>query len=170
MHAPRTCVGVGALGHLAVQYLAKWGCDVTAVSSSRDKEDQARELGARHFIATRGTEELRKAAGSFDFIFCTMSGDLPWDEYIAALRPQGRLCIIGVPEKPVTFGAFGLNGGERAIVGGQTGSVTDTTEMLAFTARLGIKPIIETFLMAEADRALQHTRLGKARFRVVLVA
>ena len=73
-------VGVGGLGHLAVQYLAKWGCDVTAVSSSRDKEPQARSLGATHFIATGGTDELRKAARSFDFIFCTVSGDLPWDD------------------------------------------------------------------------------------------
>lgn len=163
-------VGIGGLGHLAVQYLAKWGCDVTAVSSSRDKEEQARKLGARHFVATRGTDELRQAARSFDFIFCTVSGDLPWDEYVAALRPQGKLCIIGIPDKPVTFGAFGLIGGEKSIVGGQTGSVGDTAEMLAFTARHGIKPIIETFPMAEADRALEHTRSGKARFRVVLMA
>ena len=143
---------------------------MTAVSSSRDKEEQARELGARHFVATRGTDELQKAARSFDFIFCTVSGDLPWDEYVAALRPQGKLCIIGIPDKPVTFGAFGLIGGEKSIAGGQTGSVTDTAEMLAFTARQGIKPIIETFAMAEADRALEHTRSGKARFRAVLVA
>ena len=163
-------VGVGGLGHLAVQYLAKWGCDVTAVSSSRDKEEQARQLGATRFIATRGTDELRKAARSFDFIFSTVSGDLPWDEYIATLRPQGKLCIIGIPAKPLTFGAFGLIGGEKSIVGGQTGSVRDTIEMLTFTARHQIRPIIETFAMAEANRALEHTRSGKARFRAVLVA
>lgn len=162
-------VGVGGLGHLAVQYLARWGCDVTAVSSSRDKEEQARRLGATHFVATRGTDELRKAARSFDFVFCTVSGDLPWDEYVATLRPQGKLCIIGIPDKPVMFAAFGLIGGEKALVGGQTGSVGDTAEMLAFTARHGIRPIIETFPMADADRALQHTRSGKARFRAVLV-
>jgi uncharacterized zinc-type alcohol dehydrogenase-like protein len=150
--------------------LAKWGCDVTAVSSSRDKEEQARDLGAKHFVATRGTDELRKAARSFDFIFCTVSGDLPWNEYLAALRPQGKLCIIGIPDKPVTFGAFGLIGAEKSIVGGMTGSVSDTAEMLAFTARHGIKPVIETFAMAEADRALEHTRSGRARFRAVLVA
>src|SRR4030095_12501486 len=109
-------VGVGGLGHLAVQYLAKWGCDVTAVSSSRDKEDQARELGARHFIATRGTDELKKAARSFDFVFCTVSGDLPWDEYIAVLRPEGKLCIIGIPSKPVTFVGWGVIAGGKAIV------------------------------------------------------
>ena len=115
------------------------------MSSSRDKAEQAATLGARRFIATRGTDELRKAAGRFDFIFCTVSGDLPWDEYVAALRPQGTLCIIGIPNKPVAVGAFGLILGEKSIVGGQTGSVTDTTKMLAFTARHGIKPIIELF-------------------------
>ena len=162
-------VGVGGLGHLAVQYLAKWGCDVTAISSSRDKEERARELGATHFIGTRGTDELRKAARSFDFIFCTVSGDLPWDEYVAALRPRGTLCLIGIPNEPVAFGAPGLILGERSIVGGQTGSLSDTATMLAFTARHGIKPIIETFPMADADRALEYTRAGKARFRAVLV-
>jgi uncharacterized zinc-type alcohol dehydrogenase-like protein len=96
--------------------------------------------------------------------------DLPWDEYIAALRPQGKLCIIGIPDKPVVFRAFGLIGGEKSIVGGQTGSVSDTAEMLAFAARHGITPIIETFAMSDANRALEHTRAGKARFRAVLVA
>jgi uncharacterized zinc-type alcohol dehydrogenase-like protein len=94
--------------------------------------------------------------------------DLPWDQYIAALRPQGKLCIIGVPDKLVVFGAFGLIGGEKSIVGGQTGSVSDTAEMLAFTARHGIKPIVETFAVSDANRALEHTRAGKARFRTVL--
>ena len=84
-------VGVGGLGHLAVQYLAKWGCDVTRREPSRDKEAHARRLGATHYIATRGTDELRKAARSFDVILCTVPSDLPWNEYVAALRPQGKL-------------------------------------------------------------------------------
>ncbi|WP_437663312.1 zinc-binding dehydrogenase [Sorangium sp. So ce1182] len=60
-------VGIGGLGHLALQCLARWGCEVTAISSSRDKEEVARGLGATNFIATKGTDELRKAAQSFDF-------------------------------------------------------------------------------------------------------
>jgi uncharacterized zinc-type alcohol dehydrogenase-like protein len=163
-------VGVGGLGHLAVQYLAEWGCDVTAVSSSRDKEDQSRQLGAKHFIATRGTDELKHAARSFDFIFCTVAGDLPWDEYVAALRPQGKLCLIGIPSRAVAFSGPGIILGEKAIVGGQTGSLTDTAAMLVFTARHGIKPIVESFAMAEANGALERTRSGNARFRAVLVA
>ena len=61
-----------------------------------------------------GNGELRKAARSFDFVFCTVPSDLPWDEYIAALRPQGKLCIFGIPEQPVVFRAFGLIGPVRS--------------------------------------------------------
>ena len=163
-------VGIGGLGHLAVQFLAKWGCDVTAISSSQDKEEQARGFGAVRFIATRGTDELKKAAGSFDFILSTVSADLPWDEYVAALRPQGTLCIVGVPEKPIAVSAFSLLPSEKVVAGGIPGSLVETAQMLQFAVRHGIKPLIETFPMAEADRALDHVRQCKARFRAVLVA
>lgn len=163
-------VGIGGLGHLALQYLAKWGCEVTAISSSRDKEAEARELGAAHFLATKGTDELQKAAGSFDFILSTVSADLPWDDYLGALRPQGKLCVVGLPEKPIAVHAFSLLPAEKVIAGGIPGSPVETAQMLAFAARHGIKPIVETFPMAEADRALDHVRRGKARYRAVLVA
>ena len=143
---------------------------VTAVSSSRDKQAQARQLGASHYVATRGTDELRKAARSFDSSFVPCQATYPGTSTLPALRPQGKLCLIGIPGKPVAFRAFGLIGGEKSIVGGQTGSVSDTAKMLAFTARHGIKPIIETFAMSDANRALQNTRAGKARFRAALVA
>ncbi len=91
-------LGVGGLGHLAVQFLAKLGTDVTAISSSHNKEEEARQLGATDFIATRGTDELAKAANRFDFIISTISVDADWNQYIAALAPEGRLCIVGIPE------------------------------------------------------------------------
>ncbi|MCY1065356.1 NAD(P)-dependent alcohol dehydrogenase [Nannocystis sp. RBIL2] len=163
-------VGIGGLGHLALQYLAHWGCDVTAISSSRDKEAQSREFGARHFIATHDADELKQAAGRFDFILSTVSADLPWDDYIAALRPRSTLCIVGVPEKPISIHAIGLLANEKVVAGGIPGSLIETRQMLEFTARHGIKPVVETFPMAEATRALEHVRQGKARFRAVLVA
>jgi uncharacterized zinc-type alcohol dehydrogenase-like protein len=86
------------------------------------------------------------------------------------MRPRGKLCIVGIPDKPIAFGAFGLLGGQKSLVGGQPGSMIETAEMLAFTARHGIKPMIETFPMTDANRALEYTRQGKARFRAVLVA
>ncbi len=168
-------VGVGGLGHLALQYLAAWGCDVTAITSTPDKADQARGFGAAHVIATggrngRGTAELEQAAAQFDFILSTVSADLPWDRYVAALRPGGTLCVVGIPPHAVAVAPFGLIGGEKRVVGGQPGSLVETAQMLAFSARHGVTPAVELFPMAEADRALDHTRRGAARFRAVLVA
>lgn len=163
-------VGIGGLGHLALQYLAKWGCDVTAISSTHDKDAQARAFGARHVIATRGTHELQAVARTFDFILSTVSAALPWDVFLAALRPQGKLCIVGIPDQPISVQPFNLIGGEKSIVGGQPGSIAEMRKMLAFTAQHGIKPMIETFRMTDANLALEHTRSGKARFRAVLVA
>jgi len=163
-------VGIGGLGHLALQYLAKWGCDVTAISSTHDKDEMAHSFGARHFLANRGTDELSKAPRSFDFILCTVTADLPWDLYLAALRPKGKLCIVGIPDKNIAFSPWSVIAGEKSVVGGQPGSIDETQQMLEFSALHGIKPMIETFPMSEANAALEHTRQGKARFRAVLVA
>lgn len=163
-------VGIGGLGHLAIQYLSKWGCEVTAISSSHAKAEQARGFGAAHFIATKDTDELKKMAEAFDFILCTVSADLPWDVYLATLRPQGKLCIVGLPQKALAVSAFSLLPAEKMVAGGIPGSPVETAQMLSFTARHGIKPTIELFPMAEANRALDHVRQGKARFRAVLAA
>jgi alcohol/geraniol dehydrogenase (NADP+) len=162
-------VGIGGLGHLAIQYLAKWGCEVTAISTSADKEDEAQALGADHFLASNGTDDLQKAAGSFDFIMCTVSADLPWDTYLSLLRPQGKLCVVGVPKSAIAFSAFSLLPSEKVIAGGIPGSLVETAQMLAFTARHGIKPIVEIFAMTDINRAVDHVRKGKPRYRAVLV-
>ena len=124
--------GIGGLGHLAVQYLAKRECEVRAISCTHDKDEMAHGFGATHFLATRGTDELKKSARTFDFILSTVSADLPWDEYMAALRPQGKLCIVGIPDKPISVISWSLIGGEKSIVGGQPGSIDETRQMLEF--------------------------------------
>lgn len=89
---------------------------------------------------------------------------------MTALRPRGKLCIVGIPEKPISVVSWNLIGGEKMIVGGQPGSIEETQQMLEFSARHGVKPMIETFPVYEANAALNHTREGKIRFRSVLVA
>jgi alcohol/geraniol dehydrogenase (NADP+) len=162
-------VGIGGLGHLAVQFLAAYGCEVTAISSSHSKDEEARQMGASRFIATKGTDELKKAAGSFDFIISTVGADLPWDEYIAALRPQGRLVLVGVPDTAIKFQPFPLLY-EKSFSGGQCGGPSDTARMLDFAARSGVRPVVESFKLEEVNKALDHVRAGKARYRVVLEA
>jgi len=82
-------IGIGGLGRMALRFLHIWGCDVTAFSTSPDKEAEARELGANHFVNSRDAEALKALANSFDLILSTVSADLDWNTYIAALRPKG---------------------------------------------------------------------------------
>lgn len=163
-------LGIGGLGHLAVQFLAKFGCEVTAISSTHDKDEEARQFGARRFIATRGTDELKQVANSFDFIMTTVAVDMPWTDYADALRPQGTLCFVGVPVSSLGVHPFSIIGKEKRIVGGRTGSPADTRAMLEFAASHDVRPKIQKFPMAQAVQAVEHVRANKARYRVVLVA
>jgi alcohol/geraniol dehydrogenase (NADP+) len=163
-------VGIGGLGHLAIQFAHAWGCEVTAISSSADKRDEALELGADHFIATRGTDDLAQSAGIFDFIMSTVSADIPWDEYVAALPPQGTLSVVGVPEKAMTISPLSLLMSEKRISGGVPASRPETLQMLEFAARTGVRPMVEVFSMTDIDRAVGHVRTGKPRYRAVVAA
>jgi len=161
-------VGIGGLGHIAVQFLAKMGCEVTAISSTHSKDEEARGFGAKHFIATKGTDELKKAAGSFDFIISTVSASLPWNDYVDALRPQGTMLTVGVPDAEMQIGAFGLIGKEKEIAGGRAGSPSDIRQMLDFAARHGVRAQIEKYPMDAVNDAMARLESGKARYRVVL--
>jgi uncharacterized zinc-type alcohol dehydrogenase-like protein len=110
---------------------------------------------------------VKKAASSFDFIISTVDADLPWSNFVDALRPQGRLVFVGIPNSAVQLPVFGMVL-EKSVSGGCCGSPSDTTRMLEFAALKGIKPVTEQFAMKDVNQALDHVRAGKARFRVVL--
>ena len=114
-------VGIGGLGHMALQFLDKWGCDVTAFSSHADKEAEARQMGADHFVNSADPDALQSVAGSFDFILVTVNVALDWPAYLAALRPRGRLHFVGVPPA-VTTGVMPLIVGQKTISATPLGS------------------------------------------------
>lgn len=161
-------VGVGGLGHLAVQYLAKMGCEVTAISSSHDKDEEAKKLGATKFIATKSGDELKRAARSFDFVICTASSSVDWSALVATLRPDGQFVLCGIPEKEVSIYAIPMILGETSFTGGRAGSPSDTAAMLEFSARHRVHAMTETFPFARINEGIGRTRSGKARWRVVL--
>ncbi len=161
-------IGIGGLGHLAVQFLNKWGCEVTAFTSSESKADEARKLGAHHVVATRDRAALAKIAGSLDFILVTANVALDWDLFIGALAPDGRLHFVGAVLEPVPVAAFSLIGQRKSISGSPLGSPATVAKMLDFCARHHIAPVTETFAMKDVNAALDHLRAGKARHRVVL--
>ena len=151
------------------QFAKAFGAEVTALSTSKDKEAEALEMGADHFVNTRDTAEVKKIAGSFDLLLSTVNADQDWQSLIASLRPKGTLCLVGVPPSPMTIQAFPLVSGERAVAGSNTGSPRDLFEMLDVAARHGVKAITERFAMVKANDAIAKVKKGKVRYRAVLV-
>ena len=112
--------------------------------------------------------QLKKIAGSLDFIISTVNVALPWDAIISSLAPRGRLHLVGAVLEPIPVAAFSLISGQKALSGSPLGSPYTTALMLDFCARHSIAPVTETFPMSKVNDALQHLRDGKARYRVVL--
>ncbi len=161
-------IGIGGLGHLALQFASKMGCEVTAFSSTPDKESEARGLGAHHFVFGDDSQTLEKVASTQDFILSTVSADLNWESYVDALRPGGRLCFVGVPKETIKIPAFSLIVGRNSISGSPIGSRTDIREMLDFAVRHDIKPCTETIPMSKVNEGIDRLRNNQVRYRVVL--
>ena len=161
-------VGIGGLGHLAVQFARAFGAEVTAFSTSVAKEDEARALGAHRFVNTRESKAMKEVAGSLDFIVSTINADQDWGVYLQALRPTGTLCFVGVPPSPVAIHAFPLIAGMRSVTGNPIGSPYRLKEMLDVAARHGVKAQTERFAMAKANEAIEKVKKNKVRYRAVL--
>ena len=161
-------VGIGGLGHLGLQFARAFGCEVTAFSTSKDKEKEARELGAHHFVNTRENGEIKKAAGSLDLILSTVSADQDFQSFIAMLRPKGTLMVLGASPSPLQIAPFSLIGGQKAVAGSPSGSPRDLHEMLDVAARHKVKAITERFAMKDANKAVDKVKKNQVRYRAVL--
>ena len=161
-------VGIGGLGHLGLQFARAFGCEVTAFSTSKDKETQAREFGAHHFVNTRETGALKKLASSFDLILSAVSADQEFQSFVNALRPKGTMVVLGASPSPLQVGAFSLILSQRAIAGSPTGSPGDLIEMLDVAARHNVKALTERFPMKNANQAVARVKQNKVRYRAVL--
>lgn len=161
-------IGIGGLGHMALAFLNKWGCEVTAFTSSHSKMDEALRLGAHRAVNSRDEKALAAEAGRHDFILNTANADLAWDAYINALAPRGRLHTVGVTPSPIPAGSFPLIVGQRSVSGTPLGSPATTARMLEFAARHSIRPVTESFPLSRVNDAMEHLRANKARYRIVL--
>lgn len=161
-------VGIGGLGHMALRFLKAWGCEVTAFSSSPDKEVEAQELGASHFVNSRDPEAIAAVANSFDAILSTVNVDLDWDAYIAALRPKGRLHLLGAVLTPISTSLFPILLGQKSLSASPVGSPTTTQRMIEFAARHQVEPITEMFPFDRVNEAMDRLENGKPRYRIVL--
>jgi D-arabinose 1-dehydrogenase-like Zn-dependent alcohol dehydrogenase len=162
-------VGVGNLGHLALQILMEMGCHVTVFSHSRTKEKFLRQLGAADFKISTDREVLQQESGKYDFIFSTSSGNLDWPLFIKALKPDGTLVFIGLPAQNISFPASLLaDYSRKKIVGSYIGSRLEMAEFLDFANVNSIKPAVEIFPMSSANEVLAKLREKSILFSAVL--
>ena len=161
-------IGIGGLGHMALQFLNAWGCEVTAFTSSEAKKEEAKSLGAHHTINSRSTEEITAAAGRFDLIISTVNVKLDWNLYLGTLKARGRLHFVGATLEPLDISVFSLIMGQRSLSGSPVGSPGTMVKMLDFAKLHNLKPVIEKFRFEDVNKALDRLRSGDARYRVVL--
>lgn len=161
-------IGIGGLGHLAVQFARAWGCHVTAITSRDAKRQEALEIGAHDTIVSRNPDEIAAAEGRFDLLLSTVNVKLDWDAFMATLKPRGRLHVLGALLDPLDVATIPMLFGQKEISGSPVGSPATLRKMLEFAARHGIEPKTEHFPINEVNEAFDHLRAGKARFRIVL--
>lgn len=161
-------VGIGGLGHLALQFAKAWGCEVTAFTSNDSKADEARGFGAHNIVNSRNEDAIKKAAGTLDLLIVTVNVPLDWRAMLATLRPKGRLHFVGAVLEPIPVHAFDIIMTQRSVSGSPNGAATTTAQMLNFAARHNILPQTEHFPLAKVNDAMQHLLDGKARYRIVL--
>jgi uncharacterized zinc-type alcohol dehydrogenase-like protein len=161
-------IGVGGLGHLAIQFARAFGCHVTAFSTSKDKRREAKRFGAHHFIFTQKTNPYKDLAASFDFLLSTVSGDLDWNEYLELLKPGGKLCLAGAPASELQINPGSLITGRKTLCGSSTGPRGLMQEMLQFAASNGIEAQTEVVPLMQVNDAIQKLRDNQARYRMVL--
>jgi uncharacterized zinc-type alcohol dehydrogenase-like protein len=161
-------VGIGGLGHLAIQFLAAMGCEVTAISSSDSKAKEAATLGAQHFISLAKEPKLDKHTNYFDFIMSTASVDLDWNAFFQALKPKGQLCLIGLNSKEITVPAAPLVFGQRTVCGSWIGSPSMIRETVEFAHRNKINVMTEQMKMDTVNAAIKKVRANEVRYRAVL--
>lgn len=161
-------IGIGGLGHMALQFLNKWGCEVHAFTTSDSKRDDAKRLGAHHVVNSRDAGQLQKLARSLDFVISTIHVPLEWSAILNTLAPKGRLHFVGAVVEPLAVAATQLFGGQKSLSGSTLGSPATMATMLEFCVRHDIAPLIEIFPMSHVNDALDHLRSGKARYRLVL--
>lgn len=161
-------IGIGGLGHLALQFARAMGCEVTAFSTSPSKEAEAKRLGAHHFVVSTDEKAMKALANSFDLILSTVTADLNWPMWLSLVRKHGRLQLVGASPGNISVPVMQLVGGQKTISGTIIGGRAGIRKMLAFAARHGVRAQAEVLPLDRVNEAVARVRANQARYRMVL--
>ena len=161
-------VGLGGLGHMAVKFAHAMGAEVTVISRSEAKKDDALALGADSYLATADPAVLKENRRRFDLILNTVSAGLPMPAYLAMLKPLGAMVNLGIPPENYEFSAGSVVGGSKVLAGSNIGGIPATQEMLDFAAAHNLGATIETISADQVDAAYDRVVAGDVRYRFVI--
>jgi len=162
-------VGLGGLGHMGVKLAAALGADVTVFTTSPDKIEDAKKLGARNVVVSRDADAMAAEAGTFDFILNTVAAPHSLDPFINALKRDGTMCLVGAPSSPhPSPNVFGLIFKRRQIAGSLIGGIAETQEMLDFCAEKDITSDIEMIAMQDIETAYGRMIKSDVKYRFVI--
>eukprot|EP00727_Mastigamoeba_balamuthi_P012111 m51a1_g7522 putative alcohol dehydrogenase (359) ;mRNA; r:24745-25821 len=158
-------VGLGGLGHMGVKFARAMGAHVVVLTHSAKKRDDALQLGAHEVVLTTDAEEMKKRAGSLDFILDTVSADHDVNALIGLLCVAGRITLVGAPSKPLAVGAFSLLMGKKSIGGSMIGGIAETQEMLDFCGKHNVTADVEVIPMQKINEAYERMIKCDVKYR-----
>jgi uncharacterized zinc-type alcohol dehydrogenase-like protein len=161
-------LGLGGLGHMAVKFGVSFGAEVTVLSTSPDKEEAAKALGAHHFVLTSDKDQLKAVKGTFNFILDTVSAKHDIALYLSLLKTNGVHICVGVPTEPYSIPAFSLLGGRKSVAGSGIGGIPETQEMLDYCAEHNIVSDIEQIDIKDITASYARMLKGDVRYRFVI--
>ena len=161
-------IGFGGLGHLAVQFLHAWGCEVNVFTSDMRKKSDAIAMGADAVFNSIKPSNIALLTNQFDFILSTVNVQLDWNSYLKALKPGGRLHFLANNVDAIDINVSALVQGQKTLSGSSDGSPVLIGKMLRFAQLHDIKPVIEKYSFDNINQAICRLRNGQVRYRLVL--
>jgi alcohol dehydrogenase (NADP+) len=161
-------VGLGGLGHMAVKFADALGAHVVVFTTSPGKKEDALRLGADEVVISRNADEMKKHAGSFNFILDAVSADHDINAYLNLLDVDGNLTLVGAPAKPLPVAAFGLIVGRRSLSGSMIGGIPETQEMLDFCGAHNITADVEVIPIQKVNEAYERLLKSDVKYRFAI--
>jgi alcohol dehydrogenase (NADP+) len=161
-------VGLGGLGHMAVKFAVAFGAEVTVLSTSPSKKEDALRLGAHHFVITTDEEQVKTVAGKFNFVLDTLSANHDYGFYVNMLKVDGTLICVGLPSEPIHLPAFNIVFTRKCVAGSLIGGLPETQEMLDYCAEHNIASDVEIIPIQNIQEAYQRMLKSDVKYRFVI--